>query len=184
MTYKIRIEQDDCPESPREWDNLGTMVCFHGRYNLGDKSTLNQEEVQDIYRNDKEYISLPLYLYDHSGLTMNTTGFSCPWDSGQVGVIFVSRAKVRSEYGVKRISKAIEEKVIRCLKGEVENYDMYLRGDIWGYIIEEDVTYTSEEGKTIVVPEEVDSCWGFYGYDECEAEAKAIVESMEAKVAA
>lgn len=32
----IRIEQDDNPESPREWDNVGTMVCFHDRYNLGD----------------------------------------------------------------------------------------------------------------------------------------------------
>ena len=26
----------------------------------------------------------PLYLYDHGGITMNTTGFSCSWDSGQV----------------------------------------------------------------------------------------------------
>ena len=26
----------------------------------------------------KELIILPLYLYDHSGLTMNTSGFICP----------------------------------------------------------------------------------------------------------
>lgn len=34
---KIRIEQDTTPESPREWSNLGTMACWHGRYNLGDE---------------------------------------------------------------------------------------------------------------------------------------------------
>ncbi|MHC4619185.1 MAG: hypothetical protein ACYTEQ_15685 [Planctomycetota bacterium] len=33
---KVRIEQDPDAESPREWDNLGIMVCFHGRYTLGD----------------------------------------------------------------------------------------------------------------------------------------------------
>lgn len=26
----------------------------------------------------QKYLMLPLYLYDHSGITMNTTGFSCP----------------------------------------------------------------------------------------------------------
>ena len=24
-------------DDPRSWDNIGTMVCFHSRYNLGDK---------------------------------------------------------------------------------------------------------------------------------------------------
>lgn len=32
----VQIHQDQDPESPREWDNLGTMVCWHRRYNLGD----------------------------------------------------------------------------------------------------------------------------------------------------
>lgn len=34
--YTIEIRQDELAGSPREWDNLGTMVCFHRRYNLGD----------------------------------------------------------------------------------------------------------------------------------------------------
>lgn len=174
MTYNIKIVQDESPESPREWDNLGTMACFHRRYNLGDKNTLNQEEVQDIYNNDKEYISLPLYLYDHSGITMNTTGFHCPWDSGQVGVIYVSRAKVRKEYSVKRISKATEAKIIEYLKNEVATYDQYLTGDVWGYVVEKPCTECGE-------PEEVESCWGFYGHEYCEQEAKSIVECLEAR---
>ena len=35
--YKIEVIQDSEPESPREWDNLGNMICFHRNYNLGDK---------------------------------------------------------------------------------------------------------------------------------------------------
>mgnify|MGYP003341339394 FL=1 len=37
-TYELEIEQDDNGYNPRtEWDNVTTMLCFHKRYNLGDK---------------------------------------------------------------------------------------------------------------------------------------------------
>lgn len=49
----------------------------------------------------EKYIVLPLYLYDHSGITMNTTGFSCPWDSGQVGWIYASKEDALKEFGGK-----------------------------------------------------------------------------------
>ena len=62
---------------------------------------------------------------------MNTTGFSCPWDSGQVGWVFVSKKKVREEYGVKRITESLVEKVTEILKGEVKTYDMYLTGELY-----------------------------------------------------
>ncbi len=35
--YAVKIVHDADTQSPREWDNLGTMVCFHNRYNLGDE---------------------------------------------------------------------------------------------------------------------------------------------------
>lgn len=48
----------------------------------------------------QKFLMLPLYLYDHSGITMNTTGFSCPWDSGQVG--WILRLQGRCPPGVRR----------------------------------------------------------------------------------
>ena len=76
-TYKgctITIHQDDDAESPREYDNLGTMVCCHGRYNLGDRSVQPEDINPTLAEFGDDMISLPLYLYDHSGITMNTTG--------------------------------------------------------------------------------------------------------------
>ena len=35
--YTIKIEHDDYPDNPRDWDNAGEMVCWHRRYNLGDE---------------------------------------------------------------------------------------------------------------------------------------------------
>ena len=183
--YLIEVIQDESPESPREWDNLGTMICFHPRYNLGDKhdySRINynsfEEERKDIKKKENACVMLPLYLYDHSGITMKTSPFGCGFDSGQVGWIVVSKEQVRKEYNVKRINKELIEKVTKVLEGEVETYDQYLTGDVYGYRISK-VTECElgHEHK-----EEVDSCWGFYGEDECMTEAEGIVDYYLTKV--
>jgi len=172
--YKIEMIQDDDARSPREDDNLGTMVCFHRRYNLGDKHDYNSNNYdgwddmkKNIIKDNNVGVILPLYLYDHSGITMNTTGFSCPWDSGRVGFIFISKDKIRKEYSWKNLTKKRLEKIATYLKGEVETYDQYLTGDVYGFRI----TDTDTE-------EEVDSCWGFYGEEYCMTEATGIVEYM------
>ncbi len=167
--YLIEIINDEDPENPREWDNLGTMICFHRRYNLGDEHNFdNPSEARDFLKNKKaRHIVLPLYLYDHSGITMNTTGFSCPWDSGQVGWIYITREKIRQEYGCKRVSKKMVEKVSGYLRNEVKTYDQYLCGDVYGFRI------TDEE-----TDEEIESCWGFFGDDYCMSEAESIVKHI------
>jgi hypothetical protein len=169
--YKIEVEQDENAESPRtSMDNFGTMVCFHSSYNLGDKHdyvfrkyTSWEEMKNDIIRKEKVGVILPLYLYVHSGKTMKTTSFNDTWDSGQVGFIFVSKEKMLKEYGGKRVGKKLREKVTAYLKGEVETYDQYLTGDVYGYRI----TNTDTD-------EEVDSCWGYYGEDYCMKEAEEL----------
>lgn len=167
--YMIEIFNDDDPEDPRSWDNLGTMVCFHRRYRLGDKHDFDHpDEAREFLKNKKaRHIVLPLYLYDHSGITMNTSGFSCPWDSGQVGWIYVTREKVRQEYGCKRVSKKMVERMEGYLRNEVETYDQYLTGDVYGFRITDTET-----------DEEVDSCWGIFGDDECMKEAESTARHL------
>jgi hypothetical protein len=119
----------------------------------------------------KDIISLPLYLYDHSGITMNTTGFSCRWDSGCVGFIYVTKEQVRKEYNVKRITKDIVDKVTKVLQGEVKTYDQYLTGDVYGYRISKvEVCDKGCEHK-----EEVDSCWGYYGMESVEEDGNIVL---------
>jgi hypothetical protein len=178
--YIIKVYQDESPYSPREDDNLGTMICFHKRYNLGDKHNFNFNDYSSWNEQRKEFqkqkpcVILPLYLYDHSGITMNTTGFSCGWDSGQVGWIFVTKEQVRKEYDVKYITQKIREKVKKVLEAEVKVYDQYLTGDVYGYQVCE-VDEDGNEG------EEVSSCWGYYGEEECINDAKRIVEYYSKK---
>jgi len=208
----LKIYMDNNPEDPREWCDLGTMVCSHDRYNLGDEQTDNIDDYlerlaedldpgfekwveywsegpgwailhkdmkqeggeavillydklhQKINKKvweilDKHLIILPLYLYDHSGITISTKPFSCPWDSGQVGFIYVEKKKVKEEWGWKRLTPDRIKKIERFLKAEVEVYDQYLRGDVYGFECEYKYPFSLEHEDFF------DSCWGFYGSD-------------------
>lgn len=177
--HDINVYQDEEGFDPRKDDNLGTMICFHSNCSLGDKHGYNDLSdmllsiLQDYYDYEylerqgrdkliklfeKDHIVLPLYLYNHSGITINTSGFSCPWDGGRIGVIYVSLAAVKKEYGYKRISSKIRQKVIEVLKSEVKIYDSYISGEVYGYTIE-----PQEQNRGINCQ---DSCWNFLGYDE------------------
>jgi len=163
----ITIERDEFPQNPRtEWDNLGTMVCFHKRYNLGDKHGLNitsddfanwDELEAFLHEQQGALVVLPLFLYDHSGITISTGRFSCAWDSGQVGFIFVSKGRAESECPRKEAESdaAYNDRIKDYLIGEVKTYDDYLTGEVYGYSVTDDATGT-----------EGDSCFGFYGYEE------------------
>lgn len=165
-THKISIFPDECGENPRSWDNICEFHCSHRRYSLGDKG-FNYPSGNDCITAAQEAknqgdIVLPLYLYDHSGITISLSPFSCPWDSGQVGFIIIRREKMLREFSAKKFTKALKKKAFEIAESEVQTYDQYLRGDVYGYQID-------EEG---------DSCWGFYGTEDCLGEAKSTVDWM------
>lgn len=236
--HEIKIYQDADAQNPRtEFDNVGTMLCWHRRYPLGDKqpsaspeefieglamsASSEYEEAKERLQSiedrlagwhwsdgDKEmvpghhialwvkakaflqklkeqalnqYVTLPLFLMDHSGISMSTGSFNDPWDSGQVGFIYCDLEKAKKEWapdseggwdtpvdewmdGTKYIGA--EQKLLppeqrkkitlrtvaeRVLRGEVETYNQYLRGDVYGYTAGDD------------------SCRGFFGSDHKES---------------
>lgn len=164
--YEILIEQDEHPINPRmENFNLGQMICHHKRYFLGDKHNKSTDEVYDMLAGkQKDIVVLPLYLLDHSGITMNTTGFSCPWDSGMVGCIFADYVNIRSWYGVKKVTKKLIAKVKLHLLQEVKCYDDYISGNAYSFKIYKD-------------GEEMEGCEG-YAYEDALNEAKSMVDNM------
>ena len=104
-------------------------------------------------------VSLPLWVYEHGGITMSCGDRSYPyndrWDSSCAGWIVMSKDSVMDNLA------ATEEnwrtKAIECMRGEVELYDHWLTGSVYGYTLMEE---TAPDEWT-----EVDSCWGFYGAD-------------------
>ena len=166
--YRLSIYHEDSPESPREWDNLAIMVCFHNNYNLGDKDhgyskkdfDSWKELCEQIVKDHEPVVIKPVYMYDHSGITLSTGEFSCKWDSGQVGFIFVSKERCVSEYGV--VNPESIERATSVLDGEFRTYNEYAKGNVYGFKLEEKIK-CGECGH--VEYNELDSCWGFYGND-------------------
>jgi len=97
---------------------------------------------------------LPLYLMDHSGITMSVGPFGCPWDSRQVGWIYATPADAELA-GMCWDT----EQIIKVLTDEVQTYARYLEGGSWGYVME-----VGEECDLGYIHwEQQDSCYGFYG---------------------
>jgi len=164
---QLAIDADPSIEDKIEyWDNGNGWVMLSNKQ-LEAKATdvvfkaveESDKRVNDLIQNalSKHYIILPLYLYDHSGITISTSSFSCPWDSGQVGYIYVSIKQVKEEWGRKNMSYKFRKQIIDHLVSNVEVYDQYLTGDVYGFQIE-----PKDTNKHIDCD---DSCWGFFGSD-------------------
>lgn len=129
-------------------------------------------------------VLLSVYKYEHGGVAFNTTGFSCPWDSGQVGYILVTKEVLDHEWNGDR------EKAESCLKAEVAEYSAWANGDVYRYEVyapseteDEDEDDDEKEPST----ELLDSCCGYTNINECKKEAEDYVNYAEveaAKVAA
>jgi len=169
--FTVEIYPDFDPPSPREWDNLGTMVCWHRRYILGDEHDFTTPDDFAEWAKGKKLIIKPLYLIDHSGLSMNTHGYNCcdpqGWDWGQVGWIYVTYEDALRRFGRKRMSRKLRRRIERILENEVRTYDAYLSGQVYGFVVK-------------LGDKELDSCFGFYGEDglkDLEMEAKGLIDA-------
>jgi len=127
-------------------------------YNTDDESyqdpedTSNEELLAIIREN---HVILPLYLYDHSGITVSTRPYHCPWDSGQVGWIYVSKEKVLAER-TDLTEENWRETAEQYLQGEVQDFADYITDSVLGYELYE---IENNEATDLVY-----SCYGFYGH--------------------
>lgn len=158
----LNILHDFDPENPRDWSNTGKLFltdkhgvnvneldsCVHPR----DYNSWDELEEALIEENNVKAI-LPVYKYEHSGAIYNTTGFSCPWDSEQVGFIIATQEEVRQSWGWKRVTAKRKKKLEASLAEEIELYSQWASGQVYGF----EVVNTDEEVQS--------SCWGFYGHD-------------------
>jgi hypothetical protein len=144
--YQLRLACELNPAFERWYERLDDRADLE----KDDFEVKVRDRVQKIL--DQHTIILPLYLYEHSGITIRTSAFSCPWDSGQVGFIFTTLETIRKYYGIKRITKVYREMAVRELVAEVSEYDDCLTGNVFGYTIE------SPDGD-----DTVGGCWGFFG---------------------
>jgi hypothetical protein len=143
--YRIRIMPDTDAERPDNDPASGVYLTSRNRYFSVDEK---------LPESPRKWWAFPLYAYIHSGGRLSLTPFSCPWDSGQIGLVYVAKDTARMRKHAERIAQS-----------HVAMWNQYLAGDVWGYQIEAD-------GKL------VDSCWGIYCRETAEKEVLEALRPM------
>lgn len=113
---------------------------------------------------------LPIYMYQHSGATVNTTGFNCRWDSGLVGIAFIQKSDFLKGgyFGVKAGWSADNRQAWAevLLRSWVKTLDDVLQNNIfrWSVVdrrtgenIESCGGYLGDEGVTAAITEGKDT---------------------------
>jgi hypothetical protein len=137
--YESPRQWDD-DENPRQLDNVGTLVTWNQKYSIGDVN-FNGRDAQTPAEYKEENVPegsviIPVFMYDHSIITIRTSPFSCMWDSSQVGFIYVTPEKIKQEK-LGTDGRTSEEHAKDLLEDEIKVLDQYLRGEIYNYTLSE-----------------------------------------------
>ena len=167
--FAVRLEQEEYPSSPSDWGDTGAfLVGWHSRnfwvLPPGKKRAdrYNPQSALDDYKDTHHIFMLEAYIHSGVRLELNQCG-NFPdrrWDvSSNIGAVFLSKSEWKTKSAKRTIKYAL---------GLVEEWNQYLCGDVWGYVISE---LESADDDAEAVNDHVYSCWGFYGRKYAEEEA-------------
>lgn len=206
----IYYDTDPC-DSPRDWDVFCHMICERRHYCLGDKHNGVENELHMLcekygidwegnWENDVEEMTFSemiealsahivirlISVYDHGGVTIFWGYPTDRWDSGCIGFGYCEESDVQEAGRNKDKYPDWRDQAKAIMDDEMEIYDKYVRGDVYGWRLEErkapskELMETPEWGDFLsdyweenFEWEETDSCWGYY--DEPEEIAKDVL---------
>ena len=107
---------------------------------------------------------LPIRMYEHSGVSIwlgKKSGHpDAQWDCSTIGFAYVEKCTAEKEgalragkSGLYNGHKSWQEWAYAMMEGEMKEYDLYVTGEVFGYMVEGGDGYCE------------DSCWGFFGTD-------------------
>ena len=166
----LKIVNDEDPRVPWEdqenaWKFVSNVPKYLCSMNIKETtSNIEASNYKELVKGIKKLLPnkgigwkiFTVNAYIHSGIALSLGSdypFNDKWDSGVGGFLLVNSKEFTHPE--------------KAAKGIVEELNQYLNGDVWGYVVE------TPDG------EHLDSCWGFYGKENCEEEGKAALKSCE-----
>ena len=169
--HKAYFEYDeDCYDSPREWDNLGIIVNA-SHYSITGENDIQTDDIEDwliqetginedwYYNNRKRYGGVNglikkfikekciafkyLSVYEHSGITIHC-GKSYGWDYSNVGFIYIPKDNQEVKDYIRTEGKIkTEDWADKVLESEVRSLRDCLEGNVYTLV---DEVYNDESG--------------------------------------
>ncbi len=178
---RIEVIYDEDPLNPRDdWEPATTIAYASTRYDLGDRKVGDDEVdaymdggwdslVELVKEQEGAVAVLPISMMDHSGVSIwigeGPSAFdTAGWDSGFAGFVYITQSQIDT-YGIPDADK--------CMRGEVEEFNNYLTGNVFGF------TIATKDGEVH------ESVWGFNGDpDYCLEEARRTAEYVAKRITA
>ena len=174
-TYRIRIYPDpDVPNPLTDWCEMGTILSLNRRH-----ANFNPAVIDAALENNPD--AVPLSYFEHGQCLWSVAGelsaeCRCPWDSVALAGVWLPDPETLAS--AKHYGGRTRQLFMRIRARQAcEAYTQWCNGEVYGYEVER-VTHCghcSEERA-----EFLDSCWGFFGRDNCLREATTVAQSRAA----
>lgn len=154
--FRVRLVLDEYPDEPYDCSQ-SPLIRLDYRYSwkaehiqIGDRPTNADTYVEEaLARWGSDFDLLEKYLRAYHGVTKVET-----WHSGSYWYITYDSAAWREWCGAREGGADMSE------------YRAWCEGDVWGWVVEKNVTWTTDDDyDDMATWETVDSCWGYYGSD-------------------
>lgn len=163
--YLIEIFPDESDDSPNDWGDEERFLVFDHRQFYVERKGFDPREIFMNGGKVKGFFVFNCYAYIHSGVALSVGDHSFPdarWDVSSTGYWLVKREK----------GTWTRDAAFKAAQSLCDTWNQYLSGDVYGFKVSK-IT-TCDKGHEH--EEEIESCWGFYGQEECMKEAESIVE--------
>lgn len=169
QSYRITIHAETDAANPLNWSEMGTILSLNRRH-----VNFDPAGVEEAIKHNQD--AVPLSYYEHCRCLWCVAGelpagANCPWDAVGLAGVWLPDAETLAaarNYGG-RTRQHFMRKRARQACGV---YTRWCNGDVYGFELARIITCPScgEEKE-----EPVESCWGFYGLENCQAEARAVL---------
>jgi hypothetical protein len=161
QTLRIAVYHDAHAPNPLEdWDEMGTILSLNGRHRNFERDAI------EAAMNDTD--AVPLSYFEHGRCLWAVAGelpagARCPWDSVAVAGLWLPDAltlESARNYGGRTRQHFMRKRARQAC----EAYTLWCNGEVYGYEVAR-ITTCACCGSEHAEP--VESCWGFFGLDEC-----------------
>lgn len=141
--WRLEVQLDNDPVNPLADVDDVIFHMAHARYNL--YNTYPSGDGWHTVDRTQVGVLLPLYMYDHGLIALDTTPFSTAYDSGLIGYAIITKASLKEHFTdleeAEQYIRGLLDQYVQYLNGNVYRYELYYNGDLRS------------------------SCGGFYGTD-------------------
>jgi hypothetical protein len=171
LSYRISIFPDQDAANPLdEWSEMGAILSLNRRHR-----NFDPEGVESAIASNHD--AVPLSYYEHGMCLWSVAGelpaaCRCPFDSVALAGIWIPDAETlvsASPYG----GWTRRQFMRRRARQACDTYTQWCNGEIYGYIVERLAACPCCGEQQVM---HLDSCWGFYGLEECRREAEAAIQ--------